>query len=365
MTTRQDVLADLGWDDSLAVTYQELLADTAISGTARPGRVIRVDRSACTVSTGNGEVRAEIAAAVFHGDHAGALGQPGVGDWVVLDDDHQGVHGSTMIVAVLPRRTVFARLGPGGQTVEQVVAANIDTVFVVSPASGEQRLRRIERYLTLAWQSGATPVVLVTKSDLSADVPALVSEVSEVAVGVDVHAVSAVDGTGVEAVRGYLAQGRTITLVGPSGAGKSTLVNLLAGEDLMSTQDIRGDGKGRHTTTHRELIRLPGEGVLIDTPGMRALAPWDVAEGIGLAFTDIEELAGECRFADCGHEGEPGCAIRSAIQVGELPSERYDNYEKLQREQRRQELRRDARAMAEEKQRIRVRARALKKRPHR
>ncbi|MET8771144.1 ribosome small subunit-dependent GTPase A [Streptomyces sp. NPDC004658] len=360
-----DHLIDLGWDERLADGYQELAAVREIGDSAVPGRVVRVDRSACTVATEAGEVRAEIAADVFRADAAGALGQPAVGDWVVLETGHQGVHGSALISAVLPRHGVFARQGPDGQTVEQVVAANIDTVFVVSPASSDQRLRRIERYLALAWQSGATPVVLLTKSDLCPDPAELLAEVSTVAVGVDVHAVSAVDGSGVEAVRAYLARGRTVALVGPSGAGKSTLVNLLAGQELMSTQDIRSDGKGRHTTTHRELIRLPGCGLLIDTPGMRALAPWDVAEGIGLAFHDIEELSEQCSFTDCGHTGEPGCAVQSAVRSGALSSERLSNYEKLQREQKHQELRRDARAMAEEKQRIRVRARALKKRPHR
>jgi ribosome biogenesis GTPase len=351
----EEVMLELGWDDGFARHYERVAAGFDKDAPIRPGRVSRVDRSACTVVSEVGEQRA----AVLGAEPAA------VGDWVVLDDRVDLVYADTRIAAVLPRRTAFTRQAADAETAQQVVAANIDIVFLVNPLSSRLRPRRIERYLAFAWQSGATPVILLTKSDLVSDVGDALDELSVVTTGVDVHPVSTVDGTGVDTVRGYLAPGRTITLVGPSGAGKSTLVNALCGEERLATQEIRGDGKGRHTTTHRELVHLPGAGMLIDTPGMRALALWDIGDGISATFEDVETLIANCRFVDCAHDAEPGCAVREALVTGELDEDRYANYLKLQREQRRQELRRDARAMAEEKQRRRVRARALKKRPHR
>jgi ribosome biogenesis GTPase / thiamine phosphate phosphatase len=256
---------------------------------------------------------------------------PAVGDWVALRP--AGGDGDAIIEALLPRFSAFVRKVAGFETEAQVVAANIDVVFVLASVENEPNLRSIERYLTVAWQSGSVPVVVLTKSDVSEDVAGALEAVEGVAPGVAVHAVSAFSGDGLNDLAGHLGPGRTIALLGPSGAGKSTLVNALTGAQLMKVQEVRDyDGKGRHTTTHRELVPLQSGGALIDTPGMRELQLWDSDEGIESTFQDITELASRCKFHDCAHDGEPGCAVKEALQEGALPAERFASFRKQQRE---------------------------------
>jgi ribosome biogenesis GTPase len=254
----------------------------------------------------------------------------------------------------------------GRTSAAQVVAANLDTVLVVDASTGESRLRRVERYLAVAWSSGATPVVVVTKADLCADVVAIVEEVREDALGVEVLAVSSVTGEGLDAVRGLLPPGRTGAMVGPSGVGKSSLVNALSGDTVAGTAEVReSDGRGRHTTTARELHLLPGGGLLIDTPGMRELSLYDDLDGVDTAYADVALLAADCRFRDCGHRTEPGCAVAAAIDDGRLDPARYAAWRKLQAEAHRQLVRVDARARAAEKARLRSFHRAIREQPNR
>jgi ribosome biogenesis GTPase len=287
-----------------------------------------------------------------------SAGTPVVGDWVVLRDG--------LAVAVLPRRTAFVRTAAGRTSAAQVVAANLDLVLVVDALAGPARVRRIERYLAVAWSSGATPVVVLTKADLCDDVPAAAEEVAESALGVQVLAVSALTGAGVEELRALLGAGRTAAMVGPSGAGKSSLANALAGRTVAATREVRdSDGRGRHTTTARELHLLPGGGLLIDTPGMRELALHDDADGVATAFADVEQFAAGCRFRDCGHRGEPGCAVAAAIDAGVLDPARFLAWRKLASEAHRQLLRVDARARALERTRMRAWHRAVRDQPNR
>ncbi|HLN04913.1 MAG TPA: ribosome small subunit-dependent GTPase A [Acidimicrobiales bacterium] len=330
-------LAELGWGPPFEAAYLGQHVDGAV-----PGRVTRVDRGALTVFTEAGEIRALVAAHIAH--EPDPLKAPTVGDWVVIAD------GS--VVEVLLRRSAIVRGGAGGADVPQVLAANVDKVFVVCSLEGRFRARRLERLLVLAWQSGASPVAVLTKCDVAEDVAGAVEAAERLIGGGDVVAVSSITGEGMDAVSAFLEPGATVVLLGPSGAGKSTLANRLGrGSIELATGDIRGDGKGRHTTTARELVRLPGGALLIDTPGLRALALWDADEGIAEAFGEIEELAERCRFSDCGHQTEPGCAVAEAIAVGLLDADRFTSYEKLRREQRHLAARVDPRVRAEERKR--------------
>ncbi len=340
-------LAALGW-----TTDRDADLPT---GTA-PARVSRVDRGRLRVLTADGESTAVPAAALYDG--AGAeVGGPAVGDWVALRGE--------LATTILPRRSAFVRTMAGRSSGAQVVAANLDVVLVVDSLDGETRLRRVERYLAVAWSSGATPVVVLTKADLCDDVAAAVEEVAADALGVEVLAVSSMSGDGLDAVRALLGPGRTAAMVGPSGVGKSSLANALAGETLAETREIRDDGRGRHTTTARELHVLPGGGLLVDTPGMRELGLYDDEDGVATAYADVTALAGECRFRNCEHRTEPGCAVAAAIDDGRLDPSRLVAGRKLQAENRRQLLRVDARARAEEKARLRSFHRALKDQPYR
>lgn len=338
-------LAGLGWRPD---------RDADLPSGTEPGRVARVDRGRLRVLTADGE-RAAFPAAALH-DGSG-LGGPAVGDWVALRGD--------LAVALLPRRSAFVRTTAGRTSAAQVVAANLDVVLVVDSLATETRLRRVERYLAVAWSSGATPVVVLTKSDRCDDVPAAVEQVAEDALGVDVLPVSSITGDGLDAVRSLLGPGRTAAMVGPSGVGKSSLANALAGRTLAATREIREDGRGRHTTTARELHVLPGGGLLVDTPGMRELGLYDDEEGVATAYADVTDLAGQCRFRDCEHRTEPGCAVAAAIDDGRLDPGRLLGWRKLQAEARRQLLRVDARARAAEKARLRSFHRALRGQPDR
>ena len=341
-------LYDLGWSDQLESEFEPHAADGLV-----PARVAVEHRGAYDLYAEGGELRAEVAprlrtAAQRRADF------PAVGDWVAL--------GGGLIHAVLPRRTKFSRKVAWTEVDEQIVAANVDVIFLVTAFGHDFNPRRLERYLVMAWESGAEPVIVLTKSDLAEDVEGPLLAAESVAFGVPIHAVSAVTGEGLDELRAHLGRGRTAALLGSSGVGKSTLVNRLAGEERLATAEIRGDGRGRHTTTHRELVLLPGGGLVLDTPGMRELQLWESADGLGEAFTDVETLASRCRFSDCAHRREPDCAIRDAIRRGELPAERYASYEKLKRELHRLEIRLDKRARSEEARRRRAFYREIKAR---
>ncbi|AOW93761.1 ribosome small subunit-dependent GTPase A [Rhodococcus sp. WMMA185] len=319
-------LLSYGWNDTLSDTFDNYLTDHR-----EPGRVIRVHRGQCDVATPRGISSALTA------DHVLCTG-----DWVTL-----GAHGDEIAVAdLLPRSSTIVRSSASGRSEGQLLATNVDTVVIAAALDTALDLGRIERLLALAWESGAQPVVALTKSDIASDVPTAISEVSAAAPGATVIAVSGDTGDGVDVLTAVLTG--TIALIGPSGAGKSTLANALLGEDLLATGRVRdGDNKGRHTTAHRELVPLPHGGTLIDTPGLRGVGMWDASDGIDKTFPEIDELAAQCRFDDCAHESEPGCAVRGAIERGELPERRLASYRKLIRENRRIEARTDARLRAE------------------
>ena len=339
-------LTALGWDDVLAEQFEPHARTGLI-----PGRVAVQHRGAYDVLTTEGELRCDVAGRLY--DEASSPADlPAVGDWVAVaarPDERAGT-----VQAVLPRRTKFSRKTAWQASEEQVLAANVDVVLIVSSVNEDLNLRRLERYLTLAWESGARPVLVLTKADLAEDVPAAVAEVESVAFGAPVHAISSVTGEGLDDVRAYLEPGVTAALLGSSGVGKSTLVNTLAGEELLETREIRDDGKGRHTTTRRELVQLPGGGLVIDTPGMREVQLWIAEEGLEEAFEDVTELFGHCRFTDCAHESEPGCAVKEVLANGTLSPERWESYLKLQRELAHLERRLDKRAAAEERKRWRA-----------
>ena len=318
-------LATLGWDDGWSAAFEQHRA----AGLA-PGRVAVPHRGEYDVLTAEGETRARLPGRVRRDLEPAEA--PVVGDWVALDSSGRAV---PEIRAVLPRRTKFSRRAahdPGADVArEQVVAANVDVVFVVASLADDLNLRVLERYLTLVWESGARPVILLTKADLAADPEGAVRELDALG-DVAVHAISARTGHGLDVVRGDLPPGVTGALLGPSGVGKSTLVNALVADDLLATGEVARDGSGRHTTTRRELILVPGGGLVVDNPGMRELHLWLADEGLEDAFEDIVELAARCRFSDCRHEGEPGCAVAEAIAEGTLDPERFASYRELERE---------------------------------
>jgi ribosome biogenesis GTPase / thiamine phosphate phosphatase len=318
-------LATLGWDDGWSAAFDQHRAAGLV-----PGRVAVPHRGEYDVLTAEGETRARLPARTRRELEAAEV--PVVGDWVALDS---GGAAMPEIQAVLPRRTKFSRRAahdPGADDArEQVVAANVDIVFVVASLADDVNLRVLERYLTLVWESGARPVILLTKGDLAADPETAVRELDGLG-DVAVHAVSIRTGLGLDEVRSYLGPGVTGALLGPSGVGKSTLVNALVADDLVATGEVARDGSGRHTTTRRELIPVPGGGLVVDNPGMRELHLWLADEGLDDAFEDVVELAAGCRFSDCRHEGEPGCAVADAVAAGTLDPERLASYRELERE---------------------------------
>jgi ribosome biogenesis GTPase / thiamine phosphate phosphatase len=348
-------LEELGWDEAWAAEFEPHRALGLV-----PGRVAIQHRGAYVLATPEGEVWAELPRRLLRLAEEDGGAMPAVGDWVGYRPSATG--GRVHLEVVLPRRSAFSRNTAWQETREQVVAANVDTVFLVQGIPLDLSARRLERYLATAWESGATPVIVLTKTDLADDLEPYLAEVESVAFGVPVHAVSNVTGEGLAGLRAYAAPGRTVALLGSSGVGKSTLVNSLLGTDALETQELRADGRGRHTTTRRELVLLPGGGIVLDTPGMRELQLWDVDEGLQQAFSDVEELAAQCRFSDCGHASEPGCAIRDALETGALRAERWESYLKLQRELAALHVRMDVQARREQKRQIRVRARAMRKR---
>ena len=347
-------LEDLGWTPRFAEAFAPHAADGL-----EPGRVSLEHTHIYRVLTPAGERLARVSGRLRHGA-AGRADFPGVGDWVALEPAPAG-H-DARIRAVLPRATHFSRRAAGNPTEEQVVAANIDIVFLVSGLDNDFNPRRIERYLVTAWDSGASPVIVLNKADLVEDAARYVAEVEAIAPAVPVLAVSAKNPATLDAVRERLAPGRTAALLGSSGVGKSSIVNALIGEEVLRTREVREwDSRGRHTTTGRQLILLPGGGILIDTPGMRELQLWDTREAIPGAFSDIEELAEGCRFRDCRHASEPGCAVIAAAEAGTLPSARLASFRKLQDEQAFLATQQDERARIETKRLGKIGAKALRK----
>jgi ribosome biogenesis GTPase len=333
-------LRELGWNDELADNLEPGLA---------PGRVAAAHRAAFDVWTEAGPVRSRLPGRLVHDGL-----DVGVGDWVGLGDG--------LIRAVLPRRSAIVRNAASDQqrrTQGQTLAANVDIAFVVSSLGPDLEPRRIERYLVTIWESGATPEIVLTKADRLDDPWPLVAEVEAVALGVPVHVVSALTGQGCDAIRARIPAGATAVLLGSSGVGKSTLVNLWLGEEVMVTRETReDDDEGRHTTTVRQLLVLPGGGLVIDTPGLRELQLWDVGSaGLEATFADVEELATDCRFADCSHVHEPGCAVLGAVESGELPADRLASWRKLQRELLAIAMRHDAVLRKEEVRKWKLRSR--------
>ena len=318
------MIQNYGWSDALRHDFAPFAASDLL-----PARVTVQQRGHYGLVTDLGELTGQISGKLAHDAQNG--GYPAVGDWVAVAA-RPGERAAT-IHAVLPRRTAFVRRAADSHATEQVVAANVDVALLVASMNADLNQRRLERYLATAWQSGATPVVVLTKCDLAADPAAEVAEAESVAFGAPVLAVSAVTGEGLDGLAAHLKPAETAVLVGSSGVGKSSLVNALAGEELMAIAAIReDDAKGRHTTTHRELIRLPSGALILDTPGMRQLGLIDADEGLSTTFEDIEALATECRFGDCGHTNEPGCAVRAALETDELDAGRWKSFQKLQRE---------------------------------
>jgi ribosome biogenesis GTPase / thiamine phosphate phosphatase len=324
-------LAELGWQPALAVDFATVASDGH-----EPGRVVAEERGVVKVLTAAGEHSATLAGRLRHAaERDPDVLLPAVGDWVAIADAGPG---TAVVHAVLPRRSAVVRRAPSDHArPTQVLAANVDVAFLMTSLNRDFNLRRLERYLATAWESGATPVVLLSKADLVVDVDGMRLAAEATAPGVEVIAVSAVSGAGLPDVRAHLAPGRTVVFLGSSGVGKSSLINALAGTALLATAAIRDDdGRGRHTTTRRQLVRL-GAGLVIDTPGLRELGLSD-GEGLVEAFDDLETVAGDCRFSDCRHEGEPGCAVRAAISEGRLDGARLAAFRKLGREARRAEL---------------------------
>ncbi|MDP2183580.1 MAG: ribosome small subunit-dependent GTPase A [Actinomycetota bacterium] len=339
----RDTLARLGYSQRVEDLFGSMRDDGFF-----PARVVRVDRGMPLVTSDSGTERVEVAVHLMRTTGAGS--RVVVGDWVAIA--RPPGHDLPLIEAILPRSSAFTRKDPGGQAEEQVVAANIDAVFIVqSLVPDGPNLRRLERELVLSWESGARPVVVLTKADLCRDAGPAREAVRAIAHGVDVHVVSGVTREGVDALMAYADGDATIALLGASGVGKSTLVNAMVGKDVQATAEVRvADGKGRHTTVAREIVLMPGSGVLVDTPGMRALALWDSEQGLAAAFSDIARLAEECRFRDCTHVTEPGCAVTAAVDGGDLHGLRLESYHRLRDELDQLAVHREARARKSEAQ---------------
>ncbi len=334
-------LEALGWGPRLATLFADHAADGLV-----PARVVSEQRGRYRLSDGSGELEAVVAGRLRY--QSVELGDvPAVGDWVAISAPSDG---PAVIHAVLPRSSRFARPARGDIPGAQVVAANVDIVFIVSGLDGDFNLRRIERYLALAWSSGAEPVIVLNKADLCADVVERLADVQSVAPGVPIRSISALTGAGLETITPLIEPGRTMALLGSSGVGKSTIVNALLGWQRQVTGAVRADDqRGRHTTTIRELLVTPSGALLIDSPGMRTVGMWDADEGLSATFGDIDELAAGCRFSDCGHRAEPGCAVRAAIESGSLPAERLSNRRRLERELAALERRRAPAGRAEQR----------------
>ena len=327
-------LQSFGWNEFFELSFKSYEGQGYTVG-----RVALEHKNFYRVYTQNGEVLAEISGKLRH-EAVNRSDLPAVGDWVVIRSRPEGDR--VTIHAVLPRRTCFARKIAGSRTEEQIVGANIDTVFLLTSLNQDFSLRRMERYLLIAWESGANPIIILSKSDLCDRLDDAINEVRSVARGVPVHGISVVTGDGLQDIGQYFKRGQTVALLGSSGVGKSSLINHLAGAEYLKVQTIREhDDRGKHTTTHRELVLLPAGGLVLDTPGMRELQLWDGDESLQLVFDDIEALAGRCFFSDCRHQDERGCVVREALAAGTIDAERYQSYVKLQKELEYQARRKD------------------------
>jgi ribosome biogenesis GTPase len=336
-------LHSLGWSSFFAHSYEPYCKQGFTVG-----RVAIAHRNSYFLYTEQGELTAEVTGKLRH-QAVGIQDFPAVGDWVVARAIE--VEKQATIYAVLPRKSKFSRKMAGGKTEEQIVAANVDTIFLVSGLDHDFNLRRIERYLILTWESGANPVIVLNKADLCDRIDERIAEVAAIAFGVPIVILSATNQQGLDALKPYLQPGQTVALLGSSGVGKSTITNQLSGADNQAVQSVRqGDDRGRHTTTHRELILLPTGGLIMDTPGMREIQVWAGEAGLQETFADIEALAEECRFRNCQHENEPGCAIQQALIEGTIDDSRFLNYQKLQRELSYLARRQDQRANLAEKE---------------
>lgn len=348
-------LQELGWDDG----WRQAFAPHALDGLV-PARVAIEFNYLYRIFAEAGELQAQHAGRLRH-EAASKEQLSAVGDWVAARPS--AGEASATIEAVLPRRSKFSRKVAGELTEEQIVAANIDTVFLVMGLDGDYNPRRLERYLVLMYESGARPVIILNKSDIATHLSEDLDEIQRLAVGIPVHAISAKEQTGVEAIDRYLGSGRTGALLGSSGAGKSTLVNALLGEEKFETRDVRAhDSRGRHTTRHRNLILLPDRrGLLVDTPGMRELQLWAQADTARETFEDVAALAAGCHFTDCRHRGEPRCAVTLAVEEGRLDASRLEGFLKLQDEVQSLEARKDVRAQIDAKRKIRSVSQSMKR----
>lgn len=318
-------IEDLGFD----IFFQRAFAPYNEKGYS-PARVWAEYKHIYRLYTEYGELQGEISGKMKYSAE-GSGDYPAIGDWVVINPMVQ--EGKAIIHDILPRKSKFSRKAAGVVTDEQIVAANADDVFLVTSLNKNFNMRRLERYLTIAWESGANPVIVLSKADLCGDIDEKIKEVESIAYGVPAFAVSSVDGRGMDDLGKYLIKGKTTALIGSSGVGKSTLINCISGRQVLKVQDIReSDDRGRHTTTHRELVLLENGAIVMDTPGMREIQLWDGEDGIDEAFTDIEELSKGCRFRNCTHTKEPDCQVKKAILIGTLSPERLENYRKLQKE---------------------------------
>ncbi|MFH2036334.1 MAG: ribosome small subunit-dependent GTPase A [Candidatus Zixiibacteriota bacterium] len=332
-------LNNLGWNEFFQHNFDKLGDANLI-----PARVAREHKEIYHVFSELGEMAAQVSGRYRFNCYSRA-DFPSVGDWVTIVP----VVGESkaIIQNLLPRKTQFSRkavLSPG-ETEEQILSANIDIVFIVTGLDGNFKIRRLERYVSIAYDSGAKPVIILNKADLVDDFEQYIEKVKEIAIDLPIHPVSARQKTGLENLTTHLETGKTAVFLGSSGVGKSTIINGLIGTELLKTTDVRiDDSRGRHTTTHREMILLDSGGIVIDTPGMREIQAWDNQDGLSKTFSDIEELVGHCKFTDCQHNSEPGCAVKAAIEIGELDAHRFNNYLKLQKEMKYLEARKDQRA---------------------
>ena len=343
-----------GWNDYFEAVWKDGERESTV-----PARVIAQSRGVWRVAGDFGECQAEAAGKLRLAAEQGA-DWPAVGDWAVVEIRNQG--NAALIQEVLPRRSQFVRKMAGKKIAEQVIAANVDIALLVSALGGDFNPRRVERYLAQCWESGAKPVIVLNKSDVCESPQTKMEEMERVAMGVPLCAVSAKTGQGFDELEKVFGRGQTIVLLGSSGVGKSTIVNRLLGHAIQEVQEVReSDSRGRHTTTAREIFALPSGALLVDTPGLRELQLWDADEGISQTFADIESLAANCRFGNCLHHGEPGCAVTAAIEAGSLDLARLENWRKLQRELEFLRRKSDPDARQNEKQRIKQLMRGVNK----